>query len=401
MTTNDLPPADQTETIFQSVEQTSGNASEKLDALISSLRDNRRAAELFEAMKMKTRHGLGLPLIVTDIDPKQTDEVERQLEDGMIEACREAGKMLLEDGNVSAGWMYLRPTGDLELTNRLLAKLPIKDDNYDDMIQILVGEGVDIARGYRAVLKQQGTCNSITMYEQTLVGRPKADRQAAAGELLDHFYEELREAVRGDIARRTAPASPDESLADMIQKRPEIMSDGGYHLDTTHISSTVQIASICDTPRQWQMAWELTQYGRRLDKSLQYPGEEPFVDFYPSYGAFYGALLGRDIDATLQLFKQRAETVDPMDYGTGAIEAYVDLLERTGRPDQAIVAATKLVPKEVPPQRIVPILLDLAGRSVGNEGYDGKIFTKEMLYQPIADFCRQRGDVLGFAAAVV
>ena len=86
------------------------------------------------------------------------------------------------------------------------------------MMQVLLHEGVDVARGYQAVLDHQGTCNSITLYEQSLAGRSKSDRIAAASCLLDHLYDELTELVRGDIARREAPAGDDETLAEMIEK---------------------------------------------------------------------------------------------------------------------------------------------------------------------------------------
>ena len=54
------------------------------------------------------------------------------------------------------------------------------------------------------------------------------------------------------------------TLDEMIEKRRWILEDGGYHLDTTHLSSTVRIASVLDEPQMLKKAWELTQYGRRL-----------------------------------------------------------------------------------------------------------------------------------------
>jgi hypothetical protein len=54
------------------------------------------------------------------------------------------------------------------------------------------------------LLQRNGTCNSITTYEQSIAGRDKPSRMAAARVLLDHFYDELCESVRGDIARHEA-----------------------------------------------------------------------------------------------------------------------------------------------------------------------------------------------------
>ena len=282
--------------IFDVLIETKSDPTTMLDRMVQHLRQTRQPMELFEALKMQTRHGLGLSLLSSADEPSCPEQVERQLESGLLDACRETGTMLIEDGKVGEGWMYLRPTGDLEMARDLIKDVPIDDDNYDQMIQVLLHEGVDIARGYQAVLDRQGTCNSITMFEQSLAGRSKSDRMLAASCLLDHLYHELRESVRGDILRREAPAGDDESLIDMIESREWLLGEGGYHIDTTHLQSTVRIASILEKPDQWSKAWELTQYGKRLDHQLQYPGDEPFVDFYPAYAAFYSILLGKDVD---------------------------------------------------------------------------------------------------------
>lgn len=273
----------------------------------------------------------------------------------------------------------------------LLADAEITSDNYDEMIQVLLHEGVDVGRGYQAVLDHQGTCNSITLYEQSLVGRSKSDRKAAGSRLLEHLYQELVTLVRGDIARREAPAADSETLNEMIEKRRWILEGGGYHLDTTHLSATVRIASVLDDPDQLRKAWELTQYGRRLNRQFQYPGEEPFVDFYPAYATFYSILLGESVEAGLKVFERKARSVDPSKLGTGAIETYVDLLDRVGRHTEAIKAAIELVPNELPPQRIVPLLIDIARRGRVNDS---------QCYEPILHYCRKHNDLLGYAAVL-
>lgn len=378
--------------VFSVLDERRQDPSAMLEAMIEHFRRNRQPVELFEALKMRVRHRVGLPLIAGEQEMTRPDDVERQLEQGLLDACREAGTMLLEDRKVREGWMYLRPTGDLELARRLIGKIEIDDENYDDMIQILLHEGVDVGRGYQAVLDQQGTCNSITLYEQAIVNRPKRDRREAASRLLDHLYEELTELVRADIANREAPAGDDESLGEMITRRKWVLAEGGYHLDTTHIAATVRIASVLDDPSQLRKAWELTQYGRRLNPQFQYPGEEPFVDFYPAYGAFYATLLGEQVDAGLKLFQRKARTVDVAQHGTGAIETYVDLLDRVGRTREAIEAAIELVPEEVPPQRLVPMLLEMAGRASNLDD--------STAFDPILAYCQRHGDVLGYAATI-
>lgn len=378
--------------IFDTLNEAKSDPSAMLDRLVQHLRDSRQPMELFEALKMQTRHGLGLTLLPSADDPPRADDVERQLEAGLLDACRETGTMLISDGKIGEGWMYLRPTGDIDLAKRLIAEVAIDDDNYDEMIQVLLHEGVDVGRGYQAVLDRQGTCNSITIFEQSLSQRSKSDQRLAAACLLDHLYNELVESVRGDILRREAPAGDDESLVDMIGSRSWLLAEGGYHIDTTHLQSTVRIASVLQQPEHWTKAWELTQYGKRLNHQLQYPGDEPFVDFYPAYAAFYSILLGKDVDAGLKQFERKARSVDAVQQGTGAIETYVDLLDRVGRPVDAVAAAIELMPDEVPPQRVVPLLIEIAGRASSESG-------KQALAE-ITKYCQRRGDVLGWAAAV-
>lgn len=378
--------------IFDVLIETKSDPAVMLDRMVQHLRDSRQPMELFEALKMRTRHQLGLGLLASNDEPSCPDDVERQLEAGLLDACRETGSMLIEDGQVAEGWMYLRPTGDLDLAKRLIQEVEINDDNYDPMIQVLLHEGVDIARGYQAVLDHQGTCNSITMFEQSIAQRSKSDRQLAAACLLEHLYHELTESIRGDISRREAPAGEDESLIDMIERRDWLLGEGGYHVDTTHLQSTVRIASVLEEPKQWKMTWELTQYGKRLHHQLQYPGDEPFVDFYPAYATFYSILAGKDVDAGLKQFERKAKSVDVVEHGTGAIETFVDLLDRIGRHGEAIKAAIELMPDEIPSQRVVPMLIEIAGREQTDRGAAS--------CQLIAEYCRRRNDLLGYAATL-
>lgn len=384
----------ETTTIFDSLESCQGDPAGMLEMMIRHFREQRSAMELFEAMKMQIRQKVGLPLVATENEPARPEEVERQLEMGLLDACRESGTMLIKDGKVAEGWMYLRPTSDLELAKKLLESVEITDENYDEMIQVLLHEGVDVGRGYQAVLEHQGTCNSITLFEQSIVGRSKADRKAAAAKLLDHFYHELIELVRADVADRKPDeaVTQDETLGDIIESRRWILDGGGYHLDTTHLAATVRIASILDEPDQIRRAWELTQYGRRLNHQFQYPGDEPFVDFYPAYSTFYGVLLGENVEAGLKHFEKKARSVDAAQHGTGALETYVDLLDRVGRHAEAVSAAAQWVPEDVPPQRIVPMMIEI-GQRAGIE-------SRADAFKPILEYCQRRGDVLGYGAAL-
>ena len=341
---------------------------------------------------MRSRIVEGLPpLPVEGDDPDEP--TQQRLEAGMIDACREVGTMLVRDGNIAQGWMYLRPVGDTAAAREAMADVEVTDDNAEDMIGVLLHEGVDVARGYRAMLERNGTCNAITIYEQSVRRRGRADRIAAAGILLEHLHDELRNAVAADVRRRGGQAGDDASLNELLDANPELMKSGGYHMDTTHIASVVGISRVLEERRHLETARSLCRYGRSLDASFQYPGEEPFRDFYPSHHAYFSTLLGDDVDAGLRYFRDRARSVDPEVAGPGAIETYVELLDRVGRHAESVRATVEMTPAGVPAGPVVATMLPVVRRAevAGQEG------APEML----AEFCRSRGDSIGYAAVML
>lgn len=384
----------------------STDPAKRIDEVIAHYRRERQPVELFEALKMKSRLAHGLPMIADPDEPlaPATSEAdkqrERELEEDLLDACRQAGAMLIQDGRIAEGWMYLRPTGDIELAKRLLEDIEINDDNYDEMTQVLLHENVDLRRGYNAVLKHQGTCNSITLYDQAIAARSRNDRQIAAECLLTSFYNELLSLVRDDFRNRgpdngvSAEAIEADAakldLGELIAKYKWILGGGGYHLDTTHLSSTVRFATVIDDREMIDQALQLCQYGRRLPSDFQYPGEEPFVDFYPAHSAFFSALLGQSVDTALRMFEQKARTVDVNVAGAGAIETYIDLLDRVGRPAEALRAAIELFPDDVPVQRVLPELLAMARRAKQAGDTSG--------LDALEQFCFGRSDLLAVAA---
>lgn len=359
---------------------------EMVDALVKIYRRGRMPHELFEALKMRMRVRLGLPLVSDDSTISHPEEIERQLENGLLDACRETGLMLLSAGRVREGWMYLRPTGDTAKAAELIRDIEVTDENVDEIIQVTLHEGVDIGRGFRLVLDRMGTCNSITTFEQVLAARHQREQQIAAALLLDHVYSELIASVRADIQRRESAAPAESTLEGLIENRRQLFEGGAYHLDTTHLAATVRIARVLEDEAQHRRTLELVQYGRRLDPQYQYPGDEPFRDFYPSHALFYGALLGRGVDEAVAYFSKQAVTIDPAEHGSGAIEVYVDLLDRIGRSDEALAAAVKLIPAEIPASRVAPLLLELAAKADNT--------------QPVQEFARRRGDLLLYTAAL-
>jgi hypothetical protein len=364
----------------------SGGAAAALDQAATLLREQKKYHELFEVLKMRLRWKLGLPLLAGEGTDGLTDQQRVALEDGLIGACREVGTALLGEGQIREGWMYLRPVGDKAEAARLLAQVADNDENYEDLIDVCLHEGIHIGRGYGLVLDRFGTCNAITTYDSSLARRPRGDQVPAAKLLLARVHDDLVASVKADIARQEGQTPGETTLRDLVHDRDWLFQDNSYHLDTTHLAATVRIARNLSDPSDLRLALDLTEYGRRLSQQFQYQGDEPFAEMYPASALYFQALLGENIDEAVAYFKNKAESLDPQYQGYAGIETYVDLLSRLGRHHEALAAAMHFGVGSIQPLGSAPPLVELAHRS-GD-------------YATLLLHCREKQDLLGFAAAL-
>jgi hypothetical protein len=392
--------------LFETIEQTlaTHGPAAAAQVLVDKSRNEQNYTELFEALKMLHRIELGLPAVQTDIastgdgsEPGISPDIQDQLDKRLISACREVGMAMLRQGKLQEGWMYMRAANDPKAAAEAIAEVPVTHENLDVILGLLVHEGVDVERGTKLSLEMRGTCNTITMLDSVVSMRGRAQQQAAVGALVEHLHAELLSSVKADIIRREkldASSAPEahairnaSTIASLVAPRPSLLRDGTYHLDTSHLSSTVRFARILDNPAQLRLAIDIAQYGRQLHSQYQYPSEEPFAELYPMSLAFFRALLGEHVEAALRMFLQKAESLDPQEHGTVAIETYADLLTRIGRPAEAMQFLIKRMPRGMRPFGIAPSLIELA-ESSGN-------------FLPMMNHAKERGDVIGFAAAIL
>jgi hypothetical protein len=252
-----------------------------------------------------------------------------------------------------------------------------------------VHEGLDVPSGFRLMLRHYGICNSITTFESAMYGRPRHERAAGAGLIVEHLHTELRENVKSHIERQTGPvaAADETSLSALCAGRTWLFAGGAYHVDTTHLASVVRLARELDDPRLLRLGLELAEYGAQLDPSLQYPGDAPFEQLYATTSRYLAALLGQEQSAHLEYFRARAEAVNPREETTLVIEIYVDLLARVGQPVRALQEALRLLPEGVQQTGRGPSLLDLA--AAANQ------------FQPLKQLARRRGDLVGYALCLL
>ncbi len=358
-----------------------------LAKLAQTLRSQNKLHELFEALKMQVRLANGLPILYSDTPDDLTEAQRTALENGLLAACREVGSAFLKAGKVREGWMYLRPVGEKKEAAAILAEIQADEENNEELIEVLLHEGVDTARGYQMLLDHFGVCNAITTFDTGLTRHSKTDQQAAARLLVRRLHVDLVGNLQLDISRQEGATPAAKTLKELVADRDWLLQEGQYHIDTTHLASTIRIARMLDDEPTLRLALDLTEYGRRLHSQFQFNGDEPFLEIYPSHALFFQALLGEHQDEALAYFKKKAEELDPKQHGTVPAEVYIDLLARCGRLHAAMDALLTMVPAGTQAVGIAPSLYELCQRA-GD-------------FSKLIESSRERGDMLSFTAGIV
>lgn len=374
--------------IFQKVatDYADGGLETALQTAEKQLREDKRFHELFEVLKMQDRHALGLPLLHQD-GHQVSAEQQRKLEDGLLTACRDVGFALLDEGQVQDSWYFLQHLNDNDAVLERLRKIEPNEENLDQLLGLLLYQGLDPAAGYAMVLENYGTCNAITTMQQAMYDRPKEQRQAAGRLLVAHVHNELLENVKAHINQEENQLPSEDRLVSLVANRDYLFADGSYHIDTSHLSSTIQVAIELTDDVSLELAHDLARYGERLDDGLKYGGEPPFEDLYPVAALFFGAQRGIEVEKSLEFFRERAKATDAHQEGTFAIETYVDLLSRLGRPSEALEAIVAMIPQGTQATgRRLPSFYDLSEQMQSFDRY--------------RELCEERNDLLGYVISL-
>lgn len=370
-----------------------------LDALAASLAARKRWHALFDARIIQARVAIGLPPVGTPGD------VPMHLRDAFdtrsLAACREAGWPLLEEGQIAAGWMYLRAAAEpAEVAARLaiLARPRLAtahtDEEADRVLQETLGvvlwDAADPALGIEIVLATQGTCNAITTYEQAVSRLPAARQRPAAAALVAHLHRELVATLLRDLEVRGIPTPRPTTIPALLDALGA--DEIGLHVDISHLQSVLRIARLCADEPTIRHAWELATYACRLPADLVYPGEPPFEQVGEASRLFYGSQIGIDVDRAVRFFRTAAVTAESK-AGSLPHDILVLLLARLGRPAEALHAAISRprddrgMPSPLQAAAALPSLVDLAAAS-------GE-------WELLRRACRDRDDEITFAATLV
>jgi hypothetical protein len=367
-----------------------------LDRLIETLRSERKLPQLFEALLMKKRHELGLPLTGSESLRDLPEELQATVEDFYIETCRTVGGLFLEEGDIAGAWPYFRAIDEPEAVAKALdAWVPPSEtspesrpvNDCDAIIDIALHQGANPRRGYELILSQYGSCRAITVFEHQFPYRGEV-REECGVRLVRQLYRELLEGIKSDVLRREGQVPQDASVRSLIAERPWLFENHGYHVDMSHLQAVVRAAPSLRSEPELRLVIEMCDYGRQLAKDFQVTERPPFEDFYGDHRILLRALVGEGVDGAVRYFKGKAERAGPDDEG-GHLpgEVLVHLLSRAGRHHEAIEAYLEYLRNAPGPLRTAPSLAELCERA-GD-------------FTSLLELSRERQDLLQYGAALV
>lgn len=376
---------------FQEIEQQLAQSGPQaaVDRLIAALRDRQDWHKLFDAMMLRKKHELGLPLSRPTSLQDVPDHLRPQVEEAYIAAAREVGQQFLRQGDIPAAWMYLQVIREPDKVAAALNDLPDSIDDYErveQLLQVALYQGVNPEKGVRLMLHAHGTCSTITALDQILPQLSQQQRANCAKTMVRSLYGDVVESVRRHVEQRMPMLPPNEPLKSLIAGRDWLFEGGNYHVDVSHLNAVVRFARSIEAPaEELDLALQLALYGARLDPQLQYGGDPPFDDFYIAHQHFFSILLDRNTEEGLQYFRDKlAAEPDEQDKPLLAY-VLVDLLMRAGKFDEAV---------------------DVSAQHLANLGEDVSISFDELCVKAerldvLKRVRQEQDDLVGFTAAAL
>lgn len=375
--------------LFESLDKTLETASpaEAIDHLATMLADRGEFRALLDARLLKARLDLDLPLVQVGSLADIPEPARTQYEERYVEAIREVGKLLLDAGEIGAAWAYFRAIAEKEpVAAAIEVYQPLEnDERIGQVVEVAFNQGVHPRKGFALILEHYGTCSAITAFEA--LPPDEATRVVCADRLVRRLHGDLTLNLRGEIARRGQPLPPDgTSIGDLIAGREWLFVDEAYHLDVSHLASTVRLSPLLTDPETIALAVGLTDYGQNLSERHRYEGDPPFEDHYGDHAVYLRALLGQNVEEAIAHFQSKLPAPDPDGRDEAiAAQVLVRLLVRIGRTEDAIEIAAEHLAQLPDSALACPGVAQLC-QSLGR-------------LDRLAEIARGRGDLVNYTAA--
>jgi hypothetical protein len=358
------------------------------DELVAHLRAADDFQNLFYALLLKKRVELGVSPFPTGPATDLPAETHEEYESAIRDAGRHVGALLLERHRFAQAWGFYKLLGEPEpIRAALEAYAPGPDDDVYPAIEIAWQNGLLPKKGFDLVLDRHGLCSAITMVSGSDLATNPDLRDYCVTRLARALHDQLAERLRTDLTGRGVAVPPGATVPEMVEGHPELFADDAYHIDTSHLSSVVQMATQLPPGAPGiEIARDLCVYGRRLAPGLQGNNDPPFEDNYDDFLAYLNVLIGANAAKHLERFEAKAAR--EADVGaTYAAQVYINLLVRTNRLGEALAAAKRFLMGEDERNLICPGVNELA-RRVGD-------------YKAQADAAQARGDAVAYLASLI
>lgn len=320
-----------------------GGATAVFDKLADLLREQKDYHKLFDALCARKKFELGAPLhrptSFDDIPAGKRDEFEV----AYMSAAREVGQLLLADKKLGQAWIYFHAIRETQPVRDAIEAAPLpreSSEQSEELIDLAFYKLAHPVKGMQIMLRTHGTCSTITSLDQQFQNLSPEQRSQCAAILVKSLHADLLQSIQHEVKQRMPFAPPASTLRELIAGREWLFADNNYHIDVSHLHSTVRFArSLVAGSPELKLALDLAEYASQLSPQFQYAGEAPFADFYPAHIQFYKFLLGENRDAALAYFQQQLDR-EP-DAQDKALIAYVmvDLLARAEQLDKALPLA--------------------------------------------------------------
>lgn len=368
-------------------------AIERLAADLDAAGDYRA---LLDALLLRARFELGLPLVAPASLADLTEPERTKYEERYVEAIRLVGSRHLTAGDIPTAWAYYRVIGENDPVAQAIREYrpdpgsPDDGDRLGAIIEVAFNHGVEPRRGFELILENYGTCSAISAFEG-LPGHDEALRRDCAELLIRHLHRDLAANLRSDIAGRGQLAPPaGATIAEILAGRDWLVADDAYHIDVSHLASVVRMSVSAGDPEVIALAADLTEYGRRLSPRLQFEGVPPFERIFDDHRLYLRALLNLDADAAIAHFRGKIDAAgDDRESSAAhvAAQTLVNLLVRLGRFDEAIDISARYLAGLAEGSLFCPSIAQLCQRA-GD-------------WRRLADIARDRGDLVNYATAVL
>jgi hypothetical protein len=384
--------------LFERLQATlwSEGPAEAIDRLCGHLRDSGEYSALFYALLLKKRFELGVVPIPTGPATDLPENLHPAYEDAIRAAAREVGGLYLKAGNTPQAWPFFRMIDEPQAVRTALeSHEPGPDDDIQPLVHIAFYEGVHPTRGFDWILSRYGICNAITTAGSGESAHSDEVRQYCIRALVRALYYELRGRLANEIEARFsippdgAGAPPDTPgiVRKLIADRDWLFEDEAYHIDTSHLSSVVQMSMNLPTCPELELARELCAYGAKLTGRFLGQEDPPFDKGYADYEVYLSILAGDNVEKGLDHFRQKVESTNPEVYGTFAAEVLVNLLLRLNRGAEAVAIARKHLANPEGRQLTCPNLNELCQRFRD--------------WKTLAEVAREQGDAVHYLAGLI